>query len=659
VISAQARTHSCNAMAQDSGSNSGLEQPAFRSKQSKKGNKMPTAAKELRESKDEFEQKQVKLNCLTGKSTEEFKQEQLNAVQITPKFETENQIDRKKSKRSKTASEQSETGSKEVGESKEKQLTSKVKTENKIDPEKFKRRTETGATNSPKTPPELAPKALSRLVGISCHGSSGLSAPPSVHPPGLTRHQQRQLNRNAFMTPSLNQPGWPESVEKRLMQVAPTSTSRELVTRCLRELRFLAQQHLGYDWSVEPFGSTVNGLCTNTSDLDATCYQRGVDTITDDPHRASFTLVTQLIPLLRQHPQFQIEQEVITARIPLVKLRFEDRLEVDLSCCNPAPLVNTRLLRAYSVIDQRVSELGVAVKLWAKAAKACGAETNNLTSFAYALMVIYFMQVHPDIEMPALPVAPFVEGNQDDMNVHIGVVKTTWSLELSLPQLLLRFYQFYAHDFRWGSEVISIRFGQRFDSDNSNFEGLRGNRSRRIHVEDPYQSERNLHCVLGRSEEMRLRGSLVSALDSIRKGTAPVGLQPTASTDRNDKPASSTSNPNRTVAIGTLLTDSKSPANVDELSITSRGDTGDSTRSGSVHGNASDDERNSLDSNNQTASNEKQSAESCNLGHFDGAALQSYGMRTGSGPQEWQVPQCTFKFSVEDSDAEARIREWL
>ena len=51
----------------------------------------------------------------------------------------------------------------------------------------------------------------------------------------------------------------------------------------------------------------------------------------------------------------------------------------------------------------------------------------------------------------------------------------------------------------------------------------------RIHIEDPYQVERNLHGVLGEAEEMQLREAFAEGLRVIVGGAVPPGLRPSES----------------------------------------------------------------------------------------------------------------------------------
>jgi len=78
--------------------------------------------------------------------------------------------------------------------------------------------------------------------------------------------------------------------------------------------------------------------------------------------------------------------------------------------------------------------------------------------------------------------------------------------------------------FAWGREVVCIRLGTSRASIDPVFNALRGRFVQRLHLEDPIQLERNLHCVLGEQEEWRLQHALWEAWDTIQRGGIPVFL---------------------------------------------------------------------------------------------------------------------------------------
>lgn len=303
-----------------------------------------------------------------------------------------------------------------------------------------------------------------------------------------------------------------------LDECAPTAAQSDCIAECKEELRALVKR-VGPEWSLGIFGSLGSNFSTNTSDIDATCVRASGQTY-EAPAAARF-LSERILPLLPEYPRLAVSEVVLQAKVPILKLSFDGHLDIDLSCQNTHALQNTRYLRAYAEIDCRVRDLGITVKLWAKAAGVCGAANGHISSYSFTLLVIYFMQVHEEVRLPVLLADAFKDranGDQDDL------VRPSWRCGLNLEELLLRFFAFYAHDFQWGQEVASPRLGRRLSAQVPDFQQLRGRWARRLHIEDPFRLERNLHHVLGEKQEVTLRHALEEGYRCVLQGRTPPGL---------------------------------------------------------------------------------------------------------------------------------------
>lgn len=278
-----------------------------------------------------------------------------------------------------------------------------------------------------------------------------------------------------------------------------------IVERCLSELNDVVGK-VDKTWCVKPFGSHVSGLACKGSDLDATCLM--MESTKEDPggQSALHALEWVLRPILLCHPSFTVTQQILQARVPILKLRFEDALDVDLSCHNVQPLRNTSLIQAYVELAPIVRNFVLAVKTWAKAADVCGAKQSKLSIYTFSLMAIYFLQIDPIVQLPALNTQSFSHAG-----LLPGQVLPTWSCKVPLSALLVRFFRFYSSQFDWGAEVVSVRLGQRLRPEADEFSLLAYRSSRRIHIEDPFALQRNLHCVLGAREERELQKAFMDA----------------------------------------------------------------------------------------------------------------------------------------------------
>lgn len=285
---------------------------------------------------------------------------------------------------------------------------------------------------------------------------------------------------------------------------------------CVKELRQTLKQ-LGPEWAVKPFGGAANGFGTRNSDLDVVCYREGV--AEQDRPLATEELHSQLLPLLEQHPDFEVVGAISGARVPILKLRFAQKLDVDVSCHNTEPLPNTQLLRTYAGLDRVVRDLGVAIKLWAKAEGVSGAANGHLSSYSLTLLAIYFLQVDQHSHLPVLPVQAFTGHGQVPQDAVVP-----WTCHVHLTVLIKRFFHFFAEVFQWSVEVASVRLGRRCPATDAEFAQLRGRHLPRLHIEDPFLTGRNLNCVLGTTQEIALFGAISSTWQALKHGVLPPSL---------------------------------------------------------------------------------------------------------------------------------------
>lgn len=308
-----------------------------------------------------------------------------------------------------------------------------------------------------------------------------------------------------------------------LSKLSMTTKRIMLVKTCLTTLQASLQQ-LGPDWRVAPFGSACSGFCTSYSDLDATCYRP--DSNTTDNAWATEELRVKLLPLLVQHPRFEVIETIWTARIPILRLKFHGdkrcrgTLEVDLSCHNTEPLANTYLLRAYSKLHPAVRSLVLVIKHWAKMEHVSGAADKNLSSYSITLMVIYFLLVTPGLNVPVVPVHLFMTALEE--KGRFPRLDMKWSCQQPLGMLVRGFFYFFAQEFVWGEEVVSVRVGKRLAVGDAEYGNLRGRFDHaRLHVEDPYLLSRNLNCALSQQQEFILRNKICWVWQQLQQNCIP------------------------------------------------------------------------------------------------------------------------------------------
>ena len=91
-------------------------------------------------------------------------------------------------------------------------------------------------------------------------------------------------------------------------------------------------------------------------------------------------------------PHFVELNVVPRARIPVISARDENSVSFDICLNNYAAVVNSTLLKEYANLDGRVTDLIIAVKIWAKVKEVGSAKDGTLSSYSWACLVIFFLQ---------------------------------------------------------------------------------------------------------------------------------------------------------------------------------------------------------------------------------------------------------------------------
>ena len=228
---------------------------------------------------------------------------------------------------------------------------------------------------------------------------------------------------------------------------------------------FIRQEFPGTKLSL--FGSSKNGFGFKQSDLDVCMTINGLETAEGlDCVRT----IEELARVLKKHSGLRNILPITTAKVPIVKFfHLRSGLEVDISLYNTLALHNTRLLSAYSAIDPRVKYLCYTMKVFTKMCDIGDASRGSLSSYAYTLMVLYFLQQR---NPPVIPVLQEIYKGEkkpeifvDGWNIYffdqIDELPTYWpeygKNTESVGQLWLGLLRFYTEEFDFKEHVISIR----------------------------------------------------------------------------------------------------------------------------------------------------------------------------------------------------------
>ncbi|XP_072031740.1 terminal uridylyltransferase 4-like isoform X2 [Amphiura filiformis] len=252
------------------------------------------------------------------------------------------------------------------------------------------------------------------------------------------------------------------------------------------------------DTNLRLFGSSMNGFGFHHSDLDICMTLEGAR----DPKSLNFPdIVEKLAKILKKNRSLYGITPIPTAKVPIVKfIHRPSRLEGDISLYNMLAQVNTKMLYCYSGIDTRVRQLVYAFKLFAKICDIGDASKGSLSSYAYTLMTLFFLQQRKPPVIPVLqelytgkekPKA-MMEGRNawfyDDVRNLSRVWKGYSKNRESVGQLWLGMLRFYTEDFDFKKHVITIRQIKPL----TRFEKMWTAPSRGFAIEDPFDLDHNL-----------------------------------------------------------------------------------------------------------------------------------------------------------------------
>ncbi|XP_044503320.1 UTP:RNA uridylyltransferase 1-like isoform X2 [Mangifera indica] len=143
------------------------------------------------------------------------------------------------------------------------------------------------------------------------------------------------------------------------------------------------------------YGSCANSFGVSKSDID-------VCLAIDDPNINKSEVLLKLADIL-ESDNLQNVQALTRARVPIVKLMDPvTGISCDICINNLLAVVNTKLLQDYAQIDVRLRQLAFIVKHWAKSRGVNETYHGTLSSYAYVLMCIHFLQQRRPAILPCL-----------------------------------------------------------------------------------------------------------------------------------------------------------------------------------------------------------------------------------------------------------------
>ncbi|KAI9597763.1 hypothetical protein BDF19DRAFT_284452 [Syncephalis fuscata] len=218
------------------------------------------------------------------------------------------------------------------------------------------------------------------------------------------------------------------------------------------------------------------------------------------------------------------------ARIPVIKFEHPpDNQPIDIALANQVAIRNTALFHAYTKADPRVRPLIMVIKYWASRRVISEAALNGniINSYTHVLMMIAYLQrmrVVPPLQRICCGkfltkiMAPRMT-NPNPQNISNRVCLACGKLmpdvvmvdgyntyfyektlaekspnPMSAAKLLVEFFRYYAFEFNYETECVSVRQGTTIDREAKGWRDYGpgdGDKSHALCVEDPFVLERN------------------------------------------------------------------------------------------------------------------------------------------------------------------------
>ncbi|KAM4640163.1 poly(A) RNA polymerase GLD2 isoform 1-T9 [Amazona ochrocephala] len=241
-------------------------------------------------------------------------------------------------------------------------------------------------------------------------------------------------------------------------------------------------------------GSSLNGFGTRSSDGDL-CLMIKEEPVNQKTEARNILSVVQ--KLFSTNLSTYIERpQLILAKVPIV--RFRDKVscvEFDLNVNGVVGIRNTFLLRTYAYMEDRVRPLVLVIKKWASFHDINDASRGTLSSYSLVLMVLHYLQTLPEPVLPSLQ-KNYPESFDPTMQLHHiheaarAIPPYSSKNGSSLGELLIGFFKYYATEFDWSNQMISVREAKAIlRPDDSEW------RNRFICIEEPFDRTNTARAV--------------------------------------------------------------------------------------------------------------------------------------------------------------------
>ncbi|KAL6130791.1 hypothetical protein ACLB2K_069170 [Fragaria x ananassa] len=268
------------------------------------------------------------------------------------------------------------------------------------------------------------------------------------------------------------------------------------------------------------YGSCGNSFGVSKSDIDL-CLAIGEEDINKSE------ILLRLAELL-ESDKLENVQALTRARVPIVKLMDPvTGISCDICINNILAVVNTKLLRDYANIDARLRQLAFIVKHWAKSRGVNETYHGTLSSYAYVLMCIHFLQQRRPAILPCL------QGMRATYSVTVENIECAFFDQVdklqdfgshnreTIAELVWAFFSYWAYSHDYANTVISVRRGRTISKREKDWTRRIGNDRHLICIEDPFETSHDLGRVVDKHSIKVLREEFERAAEILQYDANP------------------------------------------------------------------------------------------------------------------------------------------
>ncbi|KAG0472729.1 hypothetical protein HPP92_014586 [Vanilla planifolia] len=268
------------------------------------------------------------------------------------------------------------------------------------------------------------------------------------------------------------------------------------------------------------YGSCANSFGVSNSDID-------VCLAINNSELSKLDILLRLADILKSG-NLQNVQALPHARVPIVKLMDPvTGISCDICINNLLAVINTKLLKDYAQVDKRLRQLAFIVKHWAKCRQVNETYQGTLSSYAYVLMCIHFLQSRKPAILPCL------QGMKVTYKAVVDDIEYSYYDQVeklhnfgahnkeSIAQLLWAFFHYWAYKHDYTKDVISVRIAGTISKHAKDWTRRIGNDRHLICIEDPFEVTHDLGRVVDKFSIKILREEFERAADILQYDPNP------------------------------------------------------------------------------------------------------------------------------------------